>query len=580
MADQADFPDIYIDSSVEAGGVGSEADPYSAFSEINWTTGGDNSIFDYYASGPAASVTINLKKGETWYERFTFAANGVASYYIKLQSYGSGADPIIDGSVDLTSATYKWTESTTTPGEFFCELATGGDPGLENSSVFFVDDVNMVRGGVAPDFDAVGSLTNLEFGFGNNDSLGYETFYFRDDSNGDPDGSGVVIRVPQRGCVRIYQSTYTSVDGIHIRYGDEEDWGYRCDGHPVCHHNDILNCTVEWCAGNGISNKSSYSVTDNNTASYCGSHNIEAAGAPTNMLTNVTFSNNVSHHARTTGYLGSSPFDGYGLKFMWVRDSVMYGNHSYANEFDGIDLDGSFGYGCEDCEIYENLVHDNLAAGVLVEIESTRNKIYSNRIYDNSSVSSYDITIFDTANDNEIYNNIIFKTKDNGRNNVLIGSLYSNEGLKIYGNVLYGGGYSIYCIYAENGPVAKNMKIFNNIMSGCGSGNKPLYIDTCTDYTGFDENNNVYLAYGGVGSDIIHYDGVNYNLTEWQAAGFGADSKDADPLYTDQDNQDFTLQAGSPCLDEGTPLGPPYNIGLLPGSTWPDGVLTGDRGDY
>ena len=47
MADQVNFPDIYLDESVAPGGVGSLADPYSDFSEINWTTGGDNSIFDW-----------------------------------------------------------------------------------------------------------------------------------------------------------------------------------------------------------------------------------------------------------------------------------------------------------------------------------------------------------------------------------------------------------------------------------------------------------------------------------------------------------------------------------------------------
>jgi len=52
MADQADFPNIYLDESVASGGVGSEADPYSDFSEINWTTGGDNSIYDYYNNIP------------------------------------------------------------------------------------------------------------------------------------------------------------------------------------------------------------------------------------------------------------------------------------------------------------------------------------------------------------------------------------------------------------------------------------------------------------------------------------------------------------------------------------------------
>ena len=97
-ADQVDFPDIYIDESVAPGGVGSEADPYSDFSEINWTTGGDNSIFDWYAGVEDASVTINLQRGEEWREILTVGTSGSATYPIIIRPYGEGANPIINGS--------------------------------------------------------------------------------------------------------------------------------------------------------------------------------------------------------------------------------------------------------------------------------------------------------------------------------------------------------------------------------------------------------------------------------------------------------------------------------------------------
>jgi len=94
--DQEDWPNIYIDESVAPGGDGSQADPYSDFSEINWTTGGDNSVFDYYAGSPATSVTINLKRGETWAVKLDVQESGTATYPLIVQAYGSGADPIID----------------------------------------------------------------------------------------------------------------------------------------------------------------------------------------------------------------------------------------------------------------------------------------------------------------------------------------------------------------------------------------------------------------------------------------------------------------------------------------------------
>jgi len=98
MADHADFPDIYIDGTT--GGVGSEADPLSAFSDINWTTGGDNSVYDAVAAGK--DVTINLKRGVTWRETLTVGASGSAAHPITIQAYGSGADPVINGGDVLT----------------------------------------------------------------------------------------------------------------------------------------------------------------------------------------------------------------------------------------------------------------------------------------------------------------------------------------------------------------------------------------------------------------------------------------------------------------------------------------------
>jgi len=109
-ADQVDFPDIYIDADAGDGGVGSEADPYNEFSDINWTTGGDNSVFDYYAGAEAASLTINLQTGDTWREQLSTGAAGSVAYPIIIQSYGSGAGPKILGSKDL-SVSGDWEES-------------------------------------------------------------------------------------------------------------------------------------------------------------------------------------------------------------------------------------------------------------------------------------------------------------------------------------------------------------------------------------------------------------------------------------------------------------------------------------
>jgi hypothetical protein len=76
---------------------------------------------------------------------------------------------------------------------------------------------------------------------------------------------------------------------------------------------------------------------------------------------------------------------------------------------------------------------------------------------------------------------------------------------------------------------------------------------------------------------------TNYNLEEWQDLTANASnpcdvhSSSADPMLTDPDNEDFSLQTGSPCIGTAENLDAPFNIGLLAGSTWPDGVLSGNR---
>ena len=127
---QENFPDIYIDESVSPGGVGSLADPYSDFSEINWSTGGDNSVYDYYNNTPTASVTINEKRSEEWRQQMIVGASGTATYPIVVQAYGAGNDPIISGMREVTgwSTPGNWSEDLSTENKTLATMDTDWDP--------------------------------------------------------------------------------------------------------------------------------------------------------------------------------------------------------------------------------------------------------------------------------------------------------------------------------------------------------------------------------------------------------------------------------------------------------------------
>jgi hypothetical protein len=88
---------IYIDSEAATGGDGSITSPYDSFSDINWTTGGANSIFDWVAAGDPPY--INLQHTFSG-EHIVIGASGTSSAIITFQEYGDGA------TLDCSGETY------------------------------------------------------------------------------------------------------------------------------------------------------------------------------------------------------------------------------------------------------------------------------------------------------------------------------------------------------------------------------------------------------------------------------------------------------------------------------------------
>ncbi len=116
----------------------------------------------------------------------------------------------------LRSSTYKWTESGSGTSEYYVELAAGGDPSIATQPDFITMDKAKLAEGT------VGSLSNHEWDYGNNDGLGYNTVYVCDTS-GDPDVTEVDIRsILAPTCFGWFDDTFFigSSDG-YIYYIDE-----------------------------------------------------------------------------------------------------------------------------------------------------------------------------------------------------------------------------------------------------------------------------------------------------------------------------------------------------------------------
>ena len=446
-----------------------------------------------------------------------------------------------------------------------------GDPGVVDTDLIMVGGTRWLNG-------TVGSLTDHTWDYGDNDSLGYSTIYLRDNS-GDPDTTQIDVEVAQRGCVQMYQRTSAVLDGLIAKYGHgiSYDGGFRMD---ECSYCTVQNCEAHHNRSIGISvgGSSDHCVIDGCTTSYNGAHNIVCGGNVGAPATYCEIKNCIAHHSYTINFV-PQPFDGYGLKFLWVDNSSMHGNLVYSNAINGIDLDGDgTNPGCRYNDIYENEIYDNDIIGVMIELRSTNNRIFRNRIYDNGKAGTWgndQILFWHGCADCEVFNNVIYRTTNDSGSNPLIriGDFEATpcDGIKIYGNVLDGGGYSNNVINLDSAyATAVDLKIKNNIIVNTAS--TPISI-VSSSYTGFECDYNCYDDFGG--SNIISRNYTGYTKAT-HCSGFSQDCNSvvSDPLLKDEATNKYWPTKDSPCLGVGVNLGSSYNLQLKPSSSWPTGVRT------
>lgn len=84
------------------------------------------------------------------------------------------------GKFSIRSATYRWTTSGSGTAEYYLELAAGGDPGVTVPAPVYANGTRM-------ETDRPGILAAGQCGYGDNDSLGYDTVYVRLSDGADPD---------------------------------------------------------------------------------------------------------------------------------------------------------------------------------------------------------------------------------------------------------------------------------------------------------------------------------------------------------------------------------------------------------
>jgi len=302
---------IYVDSTSEAvGNAGTEANPYLDFESVvagDLDAGGLNVI--NIAGDHFLTKTFNgLKQGS------------LGNNNVWQQWAGKTQGRLMSAIRISNNAAYQWTESSAQAGEYYLELAAGGDPSIsvENATVdgyyrgISVTSANKAleqlgTASASGDAPVIGSLGSLEFAYGDGDTLGYSTFYIRPAAGQTPDAYDIIIS-EGLGYVDIAFNHHT-LRGLHVLYGNQTALEIRA-------RVTVENCVVGLSEFIAIEASSAGSILTMRNTLMTQSHrglSVQAAGT-------IDVANCVVHNA----HLGMRISDG-GATVSWKNNLVIGG---------------------------------------------------------------------------------------------------------------------------------------------------------------------------------------------------------------------------------------------------------------
>lgn len=443
---------------------------------------------------------------------------------------------------------YFWNESGTS-NRWFLVNQTFGNPGLSSPNTYVWVDITPYDEG------AFENLTDNEWAYGDNDSLGFNTTYIY--STTDPDLLGVEINAVHDTYSSVLWQDFISIEGISFYYGATA----------------VLHFAGSHQTLDGVSIKyGSRGVTGPHTAGNISILNSEFSYNAANQLiylyngggTNAVIKNNNIHHGSATG------ISFWASNVGTPNNNITIQNNSFHN-IGGSGLQVGF---CNNVSVLDNFMYNNIANGIVVEggtpnYNTTDLLIEGNSVWNNSGVgehpncaaiwlsdvigavvrknnltsTTYGI-IIDTSYNSSIYQNLIY---NNSRNTASLGVYFiQGSGNSFYNNIIYSNGPTsggthggVYTINTH-GNVLKN-----NIVSE--NKNSPLRIrngTTTLDY-------NLYYNPGGFTYKWI---GINYaTLALFKtASNQETNGNELRPLMINPNKTDFQLQWNSPAIDAGT----------------------------
>lgn len=158
--------------------------------------------------------SIKFNKGDTWREQLNVPSSGNANDYISFAAYGSGNDPIILGSTNISGGQggYTWTRHGAT-NEWYLKK-NAGNPSLASPMGYvWVDNTAYLSG-------TLGSLAASKWAYGDEDTLGYNTIYIY--STTDPSSKSIEASY-RNSAITVSTHSYINLSNFTIHYTGDTD---------------------------------------------------------------------------------------------------------------------------------------------------------------------------------------------------------------------------------------------------------------------------------------------------------------------------------------------------------------------
>jgi len=504
----------YVDATYGEGGNGSQATPWDDLSDI---------------TGLAAGDTVKLRRARIWREALPISNSGTSGSPITFTFYDVGADPIISGSALLTPGSGNhWTLSGGGTSEYYWNAT-----GLTEPYAVWLNGTNQTKG-------TLGSLADHNWGWGNNDTLGYNTVYFKDVS-GDPDTTGVTVESAKLG-------NLVAASGYSWLVFDTLEFRQTNPGTGMLYFANATNIIIQNCT----LHDAVYRVL------YCDA-----------TSSNLTVNNNAIYNVLNSTY--SSWIDLVHLA--GVTTASIFRNNMFGN----LSTNGAMlivGGASSSVVIEKNYIGSSAGRNVIFQETATGNTLRYNLIRDGTK----GVYFASTAGANKAYANLLVDLNIA----ILVGDGFATTNDLIYNNTIYNEAHADYpgikVVGSHAGTTIKNNIVWVKNNGGTGYA---VNVDT----TGPVLNNNRYHNSGS--SSLTRWLTTNYTEAQFgsyqTASGQDAASTVGDPSFTDRGAVNLTLASNSPCRDTGTNLGSPYDIALSPATSygdWLGTVATLDQDDY